>query len=1356
MKKFLALMALLLCFMVLFVACDNNNEPEPSEKPTDPIVEPAGCEHAYDNACDADCNLCGEKRAPAAHEEETLAAVAPTCTKAGLTEGKVCTVCGVVTKAQAVDPATGHTEVTVEGTPATCTTAGLTDGTSCSVCNAVVKAQEVIFATGHNVEVVEGKAATCTEDGLTSGKQCSVCKEWVQKQEVVSATGHKEVKNQSVAPTCTTPGYVGATVCGVCGEVLEGKVTEKALGHAVVDIPEVPSTCTTQGTIGGKMCSRCEVVLIEPEVQKLANHTVKKVPGYEATCTTAGLEDGSVCKDCGKVIKAQVIIPATHGETDKLLAVAPTCTTLGYTEGEYCTVCGEITKAQEVLPYVHTYTYACDASCALCGESRWTEAHHEMGFTKSGALGCIHGCGAYYNDVAVDPATFTSGQALYDKVLRTGELSALDFITYNEEGYISISGETQRPDDHGIDRVVAVPSGPAWDGEGASVTQRYLVMRYRTDTAEAQLRFVVWEPVFMTVRSDMGTAGEWKTVVIDLGYDGRGGQRIDIRCNIFANQTDFSHFASFDSLDDATAYAINLSQFVDNKCPHYAYDIGWDGTPYCVICYEPVKPTTSHEGSELYDAVDPTSPDFSLVTDNGYKGVTITGIGSSLGGQSANLKLLSDVPFGQFAVIVYEFPALPAGAAYFGFCVDGELLQHYKATTATSGVFYFGSLENNIPIEGAGAPTGLNAGKNTYLDLVCNFAGLTESTRIKAIYTFDTAIEAQLYAEHVIAKKCFHDNTTLNAETGHNVCDACGAVQGATAEWPLDLESGFVTTPTFVPGTSLADRGVQEFHYSYYAENDHILVLDYYGDNISILVNGSYATGLSADVKAGDKVEVIVYAIWDDETWTLIPDGIFFIVDKAVPGSKNNPFELVLGETTTPEFVLGTSMMDPGVQQYYYKWVAIDDGKLILSELDNISWTNNGNWGEGYVVDVVKGDVVEITVGMGMDEEWNWVTTPVTFSAEFDVVHRMAINEDGSITCNKGCHSYVPATYSAGQTLADYAGPGNYGNHGEYNAEGGYVTITGESKAGDPGTDKVYNITNGAKERYVVLRYRTTDPVVTFRFVHYDFSAGAEKWVDLGSSGEWQTVVVDAGSNYSGWMEFRCNIYAKNPDGSYMHGAPSSENVQTDISHIITFKTIEEAQAYAGFLAYQLDGVCPHDNIETGFDALGSVKCTVCGFVSTPATYQAMDSLYDSVVIANSDSVTDSGAAGIAVTSDKRTGFAYANLGDTVRVQLTSEATYGKYIVVVYNSTYQVGFLALGNGDNSKASMNFADGMIASTGYRTYYYPGTTFEGNTLDLLLHFGDANPETTTNILGVATFNTKEEAQLFVAYMNAALAG
>ena len=1364
MKKFLALMALLLCFTVLFVACDNNDEPQSSEKPTEPVVVPAGCEHAYDNACDADCNLCGEKRAPAAHVEETVAAVAPTCTKAGLTEGKICTVCGVITVEQKVAPATGHTSVAVAGKAETCTTSGLTDGEVCSVCDAVVVAQEVIFATGHDVKVVDGVAATCEKDGLTSGKKCSTCNVWIQEQAVIPATGHAESTVPSVDPTCTEPGYVGATVCTVCDKVLKAEKVLSALGHTEVEIPEVDATCTKAGSEGGMKCVTCGVVTVEPTPTKLAKHTVQRVSGYEPTCTTAGLTDGTVCKDCGVVVKEQTIIPATHGELIVLEAVAPTCTKVGYTSGYVCSVCDAVVVAQTVLPYAHTYTYACDAVCSVCEDYRWYESQHEWGFAKNGAISCIHGCGNYYNDVVVDPSTFTSGADLYNRVAVFGhQVSAIDFITYNEEGYVTISGITENAD-LGLDRTVAIPFGPSFGD--ASVGQRFVVMRYRTDTAESQLRFVVWDPITMTVRDDLGTAGEWKTVVIDLGYKASGGERFDIRANIYANATDFSHIASFVTLEEANAYATSLGMFVDNECPHLEYTLGWDGTPMCANCYEAVAPTVSIVGSELYQAIDPTSPDFSLVTNNGYQGVTITGTGAGVGGMSANLKLLSDIPFGQFAVIVYEFPSLPAGAAYFGFCVDGELLQNYKAATETSGIFYFGSLENNKQIEGAGPPTGLNAGKKNYLDVVCNFAGLTEWTKIKGIYTFDSAIEAQIYAEYVLANKCFHDATVIDPETGHVVCINCAAIQGATTEWPLELESGFVTTPEFVPGTSFMDPGIQAYNYSYYAAEDHKLVINYYGTNIMISVNGymqfdeNYDPALSVDVKAGDKVEVVVQMQYD-EMWNAVTDPCFFIVEKALPGSANNPFELVLGETTTPEFVPGTSMMDPGVQEYHYKWVAIDDGKVILSENANIVWTVNGMFVDGYVADVLKGDVVEITVYALKDEEtWMLITDPFTFSAEFDVVHRMAFNEDGSITCNKGCHNLVPSVYTAGEALRDQAIPGNYadGNPAVYNEEGGYTTMPGGSTHGDPGLDKVFSIANGVKERYLVFRYRTTDPAVTFRFVTY--GAPAETWHDLGTNGEWQTVVIDAGANYSGWMEIRCNIY--------INGNVPSEGAKTDISHIISFATKEEADAYANYMSIFETGNCPHNGYKTeviipatcvapGLSKLscdccglvleqetgGShkfvvddavVSCILCGHVATNSVHVGADIFANATV--DSGELIDKGANGVTVSGV--TGFGGAN-----NLLISNDTNFGQHIILVYSINTRFGYI----GSGLDAGCYAAAGDMDAGAIRMDYFQNASV-GTVLNLLCNFNDGNNNTTeTNIIAVYTFDSFEAAAKYV---------
>ena len=122
--------------------------------------------HSYK---DGVCTVCGEKDpnykppAPPVHTHTVVIdqAVAATCTKSGLTEGKHCSVCKAIIVAQQEIKALGHTPEEVAAVAATCTTDGMTAGTKCSVCGTVLSGCEVVKALGHDFK--DGKCTRCGE-----------------------------------------------------------------------------------------------------------------------------------------------------------------------------------------------------------------------------------------------------------------------------------------------------------------------------------------------------------------------------------------------------------------------------------------------------------------------------------------------------------------------------------------------------------------------------------------------------------------------------------------------------------------------------------------------------------------------------------------------------------------------------------------------------------------------------------------------------------------------------------------------------------------------------------------------------------------------------------------------------------------------------------------------------------------------------------------------------------------------------------------------------------------------------------------------------------------------------------------
>ncbi|MBQ8015925.1 MAG: amidase domain-containing protein, partial [Clostridia bacterium] len=92
----------------------------------------------------------------------------PTCVLEG-TKERICKRDPSHTEVDTI-PANGHTVVIDAAVEPTCTETGLTEGSHCSVCTAVLVEQEVVPKLGHDWGEWETDDSTCTEDGV-----CEVC-----------------------------------------------------------------------------------------------------------------------------------------------------------------------------------------------------------------------------------------------------------------------------------------------------------------------------------------------------------------------------------------------------------------------------------------------------------------------------------------------------------------------------------------------------------------------------------------------------------------------------------------------------------------------------------------------------------------------------------------------------------------------------------------------------------------------------------------------------------------------------------------------------------------------------------------------------------------------------------------------------------------------------------------------------------------------------------------------------------------------------------------------------------------------------------------------------------------------------
>ena len=424
-------------------------------------VQLRACKHNYNNVkwtpnTDAStghwrkCKNC-DTIETAAHTEKIDAAVEPTCTATGLTEGKHCSVCGAVIVAQTTVPAKGHTEVVDAAVEATCTEPGKTEGKHCSVCNAVLVAQKVVPAKGHTEVIDAAVEATCTEPGKKEGKHCSVCNTVLVKQDTIPASGHDLVHHEAKAATCTAVGWDAYDTCTRCDYTTY--VEKAALGHDFT----VPKYDEIQHWY---KCANCTATT-EPVAHTDFTAWKSDRSGHWHECSTCGYKTAvnahtpdrdkatettpQLCTECG-----YVIAPATHPvHTWVFVAETPaTCNAAGEREHYKCT-CGrtsfkngdtyDINEDASVLTIEKNsanHTGAPDSKWHSDSANHWqeytcchakaNEAAHSGGAATCTAQAVCQVCGRAYGPLAAhawQPATCTAPKTC--SVCHTTEGAAL-------------------------------------------------------------------------------------------------------------------------------------------------------------------------------------------------------------------------------------------------------------------------------------------------------------------------------------------------------------------------------------------------------------------------------------------------------------------------------------------------------------------------------------------------------------------------------------------------------------------------------------------------------------------------------------------------------------------------------------------------------------------------------------------------------------------------------------------------------------------------------------------------------------------------------------------------------------------
>ena len=240
-----------------------------------------------------------------------------------------------------------HVESIDAAVDPTCTEKGLTEGKRCSKCGKILQAQNEIPALGHDIEHHDGQPATCTEKGWKAYDTCKREGCDYTTYEEIAAFGHTGGK-----ATCTEQ-----ATCSVCGEKY-GNTLEHNYGTL---IPQTNATCSATGIRSHYKCSSCNKLFADDEHKTEITESDLIIPVDENAH-----DFGKWTRNDGAETHTRVCsFNNEHSETENCQGGTATCTEQAVCEkcnakyGELakhdykdgvCTVCGA-ERANEELKY---------------------------------------------------------------------------------------------------------------------------------------------------------------------------------------------------------------------------------------------------------------------------------------------------------------------------------------------------------------------------------------------------------------------------------------------------------------------------------------------------------------------------------------------------------------------------------------------------------------------------------------------------------------------------------------------------------------------------------------------------------------------------------------------------------------------------------------------------------------------------------------------------------------------------------------------------------------------------------------------------------------------------------------------